>query len=272
MITPRPKRALTPNRLESLEDRLALSTMTSIPVHEAVVSAKGGRDLGAIYGQYVNYQHAGGHGAFAPVSAQPIAIKGNTVRVDVHVKGDFKSDVKQLQRLGMKVTATSPSNGIVEGYVPIAKLPNVASARFDVGIKPIYRPFANTLSPASSPNPSDSIIANKGGQALASIYQEYLNFEQSGGTGTFNPPEASQIKIQGTSVGVDIRVTGDLQTSVSLFKGLGMHVTATAVAGQVGIIEGFLPIGQLPTVASDAYVVGMAPMYKATPYSGGRVV
>jgi hypothetical protein len=269
MHTLRPKRTLAIHPLESLEDRLVLSSVSlrpaAVAAQEALVTTKGGPALGAIYQEFVAFEKSGAHGTFNSPQAGQIVIKGTSVGVDVHVSGTFKADVKQLQGLGMKVTATSQQNGIIEGSLPIAQLPTVAGSKYDVGITPIYKPTTfGTATPASSPGSPTTVVADKGGPALASIYQEYLNYEQAGGTGTFSPPEAKQIIIKGTSVGVDIRVTGNLAASVALFQNLGMQVTATAVAGQVGIIEGELPIFQLPTVAGDASVVGLGPIYKPT--------
>ncbi len=73
--------------------------------------------------------------------------------------------------------------------------------------------------------------------------------------------ESNQIVIAGAAVGVDIRTTpANYNAMLTQMESLGMLVTATAP--QVGVIEGFLPIVQLPLVAANAGLTGMSPVYK----------
>src|SRR5262245_31076708 len=81
------------------------------------------------------------------------------------------------------------------------------------------------------------------GQDLINIYQTYLS-------DIADPSKvASQfgaIKFQGGSVGVDVNWTGegDFAAYTASLSGLGMQVNTSDAA--YGIVEGYLPLGQLP--------------------------
>jgi hypothetical protein len=97
----------------------------------------------------------------------------------------------------------------------------------------------------------------KAGADLITIYQE---FQAQGGSSTFTSSKAGVIKIQGGTVGVDIRTTGsNFGQFVSTMSSLGMHVQTQDATH--GIVEGFLPIGQLPTVAQNTQTVAISPIY-----------
>ncbi len=99
---------------------------------------------------------------------------------------------------------------------------------------------------------------DKAGQTLNVIYSEFQTYVAAGSTGTFVSSQAGKASISGTSVGVDIRAKGDLAALTTELKALGMTVTATST--QFGIVEGTLPIAQLPTVSSYSAVVGISPI------------
>ncbi|HEX8204138.1 MAG TPA: hypothetical protein VF590_26915, partial [Isosphaeraceae bacterium] len=98
------------------------------------------------------------------------------------------------------------------------------------------------------------------GQDLVGIYQEYQAFLRGGGTGAFVSGRAGQIRVQGSLVGVDISATGDLDGFVNQLRNLGMQVEASDPG--LKIVEGLLPIAQLPTVAALAQTVGISPLYR----------
>ena len=81
------------------------------------------------------------------------------------------------------------------------------------------------LSPATLPA---SLPANADNN-LNTIYQQYLQFVNSGGTGTFSSSLSNLIQIQGTSVGVQVhgKGTGDFNALVSSLESMGMQISAT---------------------------------------------
>jgi hypothetical protein len=258
----RSTRKMTFTSLDALEDRLALSATPVANPLEALVDMKSSPVVGEIYTEFVNYFQAGSHGAFVSPQAAQVEMAGNAVGVDIRFSsGNFATNEAQMQQLGMLVTATAPSVGIVEGFLPIAVLPSVAMDPNAISVTPVLKPTQSAIPPASQV----PLVALKGGPALGSIYQEFVNFEQAGGTGTFRPVEAGQILFAGDAVGVDIRTSAaNFNTMLGEMEQLGMQVTATAP--QVGVIEGFLPIAQLPTVAGNAGLAGMNPIYKPTQF------
>lgn len=108
--------------------------------------------------------------------------------------------------------------------------------------------------------------------ALVPLYLEYQNFVEAGGNGnnfrysqTFRngnrPGEVkSAILTRGDMVGVDVRGTGDFRTFKNALVNLGMQVTAENAAK--GIVEGFLPIAQIPTAVRIPQTVGIDPIYQ----------
>jgi hypothetical protein len=274
-MTRRPNRKMTFSSLESLEDRLALSTTSAVNPLESLVAAKGGPLIGLIYTEYVNYYQAGSKGSFESAQNQTVEMVGPTVGVTVQFnRGTFASNLQNMESIGMVVTVTSPTTNSVQGFMPIWQLPAVAEDPNLGSLTPVYRPQTTTVpipgssvhAAATTTTPPATVMAvdAKGGLTLAEIYQEYLDYESAGGTGTFTSPQSSQVFMAGAAVGVDIHTSPANYGAVlaALEDFYGMDVTASAP--QVGIIEGFLPVAMLPAVAGNGEVVGMAPVYKPT--------
>jgi hypothetical protein len=265
--------------LESLEGRLALSaTPVSNPL-ESLEAAKAGPALGEVYNQYTNYYQAGSQGGFTSSLSGVVEMNGPTVGVDIQLSGNFQSNLADMKAIGLVQTATVPSIGMVEGFLPIGQLPAVAEDPNLVSVNPVYVPGQNPIeSPLPSPtaagstgtstfNPTSaaaqSTLALKGGPALASIYQEFISYEAAGGTGTFNPPQESYIQFAGQAVGVQLTTsTANLDAMITQMDEEGMLVTGTAIAGQTAIIDGYVPIANLTVVAANAGLIGMSPAYK----------
>jgi hypothetical protein len=149
------------------------------------------------------------------------------------------------------VTATSPT-------APV-KAPSSGSG--STATTPIVATHEST--PPSTPTTGTDIgdaengPLAKAGVDLITIYQD---FEAQGGSSTFTSSKAGVIRIQGGTVGVDIRTTGsNFSQFVSTMSSLGMQVQTQDATH--GIVEGFLPIGQLPTVAQNAQTVAITPIY-----------
>ena len=98
------------------------------------------------------------------------------------------------------------------------------------------------------------------GATLISIYQEYSNYVKSGSTAQFKSSQVSNIYFSGTSVGVDVRGTGDFAAFQKSLTDIGMVVTSTSPVSQ--FVEGYIPIANLPQLATSPQVVGALPNYK----------
>jgi hypothetical protein len=94
---------------------------------------------------------------------------------------------------------------------------------------------------------------------LNTIYQQYLQFVNSGGTGTFSSSLSNQIQIQGTNVGVEVHGKGDFNALVSSLESMGMQISATDAVTQT--VVGMLPIADLPAVAQGLQTRSVTPQY-----------
>jgi hypothetical protein len=263
--------------LESLEDRLALSATPAMNPLESLVTAKGGDILGSMYVQYTNYVQGGSQGQFSSTLSGVVETAGPTVGIDARLSGNFSSNLSDLQAVGMVVTATVPSQGLIEGFMPLAQLPAVAMDPNLTSLSPVLRPtqapqVPHVTVPAtpSTPTPTPTsgqadvtAIASKGGQVLASMYQQFLNFEAAGGSGTFTPTGFGSVMTYGGAVGVQLTTSSaNLSSEVAQLGKLGVLVTGTSSTGQTGIINAVVPIASLPAVASDANVFAMSPILR----------
>ena len=112
-----------------------------------------GTDAVKVYGEYLSYEANGAKGAFTSSFAKKINFVNTYIGVDVRGYGDFTTYQGALKSLGMVVTATVPKYDLIEGYFPLAKLPQLASEAQTVGGEPMYIPVA--YQQGVSPNQSD---------------------------------------------------------------------------------------------------------------------
>jgi hypothetical protein len=269
----RPSRNWTIHVLETLDNRIVPSGLgvsaASIATQETLVATKADQALGTVYTDYVNYENSGHHGTFQTSESSQVAVKGTSVSVAVQSSGgNFNALEKQLKGLGVTVTATAPKHGIVDGEIPIAKLPAIVALADVSSTTPIYKssvttqPVTTPTSASTSASPASvADVTAKGGPALGSIYQQYLTYAQGGSQGTFTPTQASQYFISGTSVKLDVSViAADKNVVIGELTQMGMQIEATTTPGQVAIVEGFFPIVNLPTAAANPDVVNLLPV------------
>ncbi len=120
-------------------------------------------------------------------------------------------------------------------------------------VQPTYRSTSTNLLDVHNGPMADA------GANLIKIYGEYQTYLQNGGHGAFQSSLSKLVEIRGTTVGVDISVYGDLNAFQTAVKSLGMQVTAVDTTRK--IVEGFLPIAQLPTVTQMVGTVGLNAIY-----------
>jgi hypothetical protein len=141
-------------------------------------------------------------------------------------------------------------------------------------VRPTPAPFLPTtpvttipIQPVTPPSPSPTIPTSPGplpanvSQPLQTIYQEYRTFQDTG-SGIFTSSQANVVVINGTNVGVQIHAngTGDFNALIAQLKSQGLQIIASDAT--YGIVEGMLPITQLPSVAVDPQTLSITPMYK----------
>lgn len=81
-----------------------------------------------------------------------------------------------------------------------------------------------------------------------------------GGSGGFTTSLSSMIRIDGDTVGVDLLANGDFDLFVANLKALGMKIEVASA--QFNMVEGLLPIDQIPTATALPQTSGIAPIYK----------
>ncbi len=136
-----PSVALDPN-LSSLSPVYRPTAFTDpIATQTAAVTLKGGPTLGNIFQEFANYEQSGAVGPFTPMEASRVEFAGNAVKVDIRAtQGNYSALLQEMQNLGMLVTATAPKVGLIEGYISIAQLPQVAADAHLAGMNPVYKP------------------------------------------------------------------------------------------------------------------------------------
>jgi hypothetical protein len=254
----RRSRSLAIRPLELLDQRLVLSGGGSVAAQEALVTSKGGQILGQIFTDYQNAQASGN--SFNTKDAQNVFVAGTSVKVDLTFSGGSTATLtQQLQGIGMTDVSsfTSGTTSTIEGYLPIGQLYTVLTNSHESSVAPVIKPKA-FQTPASTS--VEQFVSTKGGQILGDIYEE---FEAANGAGTINSTLTNQFQIRGNLVEVDVHVTGNLNTLAGQLGGIGM--TSIAIDSKNDVIEGYLPINQLPTVLSNSHETSVSPVAVARP-------
>jgi hypothetical protein len=149
----------------------------------------------------------------------------------------------------------SPRTGTMRQSPVAGALPAPTTTTPPITITPSPTPTVTTssTSPASLPANAD--------KNLNTIYQQYLQFVNSGGSGTFSSSLSNLIQIQGTNVGVEVhgKGTGDFNALVSSLESMGMQISATDAVTQT--VVGMLPIADLPAAAHGQQTLSVTPQY-----------
>jgi len=194
---------------------------------------------------------------FNPVKHAAVA-EHSPIRVRLHHRLAHRAQIQAAP------LAASPSPAAADSG-PVASTPAPAPSATRAVLVPDPATSAVTVSPTTSndvPPVTVSLeeIKNgplaKAGQALVTLFAEY---QQQQGSTTFTSSEAGLLLIQGTNVGVDIHVNGaGIDAFANQLTSLGMQVTTKDP--DHGIIDGFLPISQLLTVAQDPQTASLSPI------------
>jgi hypothetical protein len=127
----------------------------------------------------------------------------------------------------------------------------------------VQQPAATpTVSPGPTPVPiSPGQVPANVAQPLHTIYAEYAAYVNAGGSGTFTSSLAKVVVMNGTNVGVQFHWngTGDFSAFVANLQSHGVQVIDSS--STFGLVEGMLPMSQLPTVAGLPQTLSLTPMY-----------
>lgn len=118
----------------------------------------------------------------------------------------------------------------------------------------------NTIMPTSNSNSPGTLPANVGAP-LQSLYAQYEAYESSGASGPFRPTGINGVVINGTSVGIQVKSNnmGDFSSFVSTLENDGMQVQSSS--STYGLVNGMLPISQLPAVAQLPETLSITPIF-----------
>lgn len=103
------------------------------------------------------------------------------------------------------------------------------------------------------------------GADLVSIYKEYQDYIgklPAGHSVDFVSTKAKEINFRGNSVEIDARGYGPGSTFVANLKALGMQVTQTLAQANDTMVEGYIPVAQLPAIAQMSQMIGVTPSYR----------
>ncbi len=136
---------------------------------------------------------------------------------------------------------------------------NVANA-FTTGSNPTSgsdpTAASDPTSPVASPLPANV------SQTLGVIYAAYQADPSGFPADIPTTNDANRVQIQGTSVGISVRDNNpaDFSTLVAALQSDGMQITDSSA--QDGVVDGFLPVAQLPAVASLPNAPALVPQFQ----------
>jgi hypothetical protein len=170
--------------LESLERRVFLSVNSTAgafqpaaPAYQAPIStdvadaksgpmASAGEQLIDLYRDFRKFQRNGGATAdFTHELSEQVLMLEGRVGVTVRGRGTFDGLVARLRQSGAELIFRNPKLNVVDAWVPVGQLHDLAADRLVVAVNPIYRPVTNTQ--GSSDNQGDRVLK---ADRLRSVY------------------------------------------------------------------------------------------------------
>ena len=153
----------------------------------------------------------------------------------------------------------------VESLESRTMLSTVSAARgiFDVRNIAVNPPTTTSIADVKNGPMSNS------GQELVSLYRDYRNFRKSGGKDAgYTPAHADMISFKGSAVGVTIRGRNGIDTLTTKVRSLGGQIIYRS--SKYGVVQAFVPIGQLHSLAVDPQVATVNPMYRSKTFQQGN--
>ncbi len=159
------------------------------------------------------------------------------------------------------VTRVAQPAAVAMPAVAVSATPPAASATAQASVAVTPSATANPDPAATTTTPVGNVKSGpmaKANQTLNAIYQ---SFEANGSVST---SLAATAHVSGSTVGIDVRGTGNVSALSAALANLGMTVSATDANSVT--VEGSLPIANLPAVANLSQVTSLNPIF--TPQSG----
>jgi hypothetical protein len=185
----------------------------------------------------------------------------------------------RLARLAAKHAATMPPVSAIPimNSTSLASTPSVTNSAMASGT--ITTPSATTnffplpfqtTNPTATTgtttpsNPSGGTTTPLPPNVSAQLQSLYQQFESSGGSSNFTPTGLPGIVISGSNVGINVHTsdTANFNAILAQLQSDGLQVTNSSAA--YGLIEGMLPIAQLPAVAQISSDLSITAQYHPT--------
>lgn len=170
--------------LESLEGRVFLSVTAgagayrpAVPPYQAPTStdvadvkngpmASAGAQLIDVYRDFRKFQRNGGAGSeFSHPLADQVLMLDGRVGVTVRGRGSFDALTARLRQSGAELIFRNPKLNVIDAWVPVGQLHDLAIDRTIVALNPIYRPVLNKQ--GSADNQADRVLK---ADRLRSVY------------------------------------------------------------------------------------------------------
>jgi hypothetical protein len=221
--------------LESLDDRLVLSAGGGGAVAEAVgaghaIIVHGQDHTQARHHKPAHHHHT--HARPAHRGFQPMAPGSVT---PVMIGGSMSTSAKASSATGTRAMANTP--------------PVFPTTHANTGSSGANTGSGGTITASGSPDPLPANVA----AALQTLYQEYQSSNYDGGdSDDFTAPSDKTLIISGSNVEVSLKIGSgtDFNAALSQLQSDGMQVGSSSSA--YGLIQGMLPIAQLPAAAQIA--------------------
>jgi hypothetical protein len=164
---------------------------------------------------------------------------------------------------GQPPTPPSHNPTINNPYATAAATPVVASPITTTAPVTVSTgPTTGTQSGGSSDTSTPSSLPPNASPTLAAIYDAYTQDPTNFLADIQSMGVAGKVVIQGSNVGIQVHDNNpaDFATLVSQLQADGMQIVSSSAT--YGLVEGMLPIAQLPAVAGLPEVPGVAPMFQ----------
>lgn len=144
-------------------------------------------------------------------------------------------------------------------HIPMHVLPPTTP-----GLRPVTTPTPTTTAAlARVTTPSTAAVQTTPMANVTSDLKALYAAFQGGSTTPTLTAQFPMLRFQGNSVGVNIKASnGNFTAMVTELTNLGMTINTQSAS--YGLVEGFLPINELPTASALPAVASIVPNYKPT--------
>jgi hypothetical protein len=167
--------------------------------------------------------------------------------------------------------ALMPQNSVAPRVTPAASPiqpvrpghPIIVTAPVEFGLNQFSSQTGSTSTASGTlKSPAVATLPANVAQTLDVIYAAYEADPSDFPVGIPATNGANLVQLQGTDVGIDVHVgnAADFNSLVTALENAGMQITVTSA--EYGIVDGFLPVAQLPAIAALTDAPSVTPLYQ----------